>query len=773
MLKINKKHLLLLTIFTFAFIYRIFLLTWQTYPPGSDIGFQAGVINSITHSGNVNFLWNSFQMGGEIELQFPGYHIFVSEIIIMTGLTNYLAQAIVVAFFSSLILLAVFLLTRLVWNEPTAFIVAFFVAISRADIEMLCWGGEPNIVALFLIPTIFYVFLKKDKIAHAPFLVLTSFLVASMLLVHSLSGAVFLCTIAATIFIVLAFPKTFNDHNKDRKSILWWVLPILTGGALISPFLASAVPPYLNQSVGITGTSSIKQALIVNRSVSLETFSLLFVCIVLFFLLSKKVKGRFFSLPLFLVMMWLFVPLVLTQDYLFGLYFDSVRFLYFLIYPVLILLAILADYLSKHFAKVLSERYGSNLQNNKKNKLQFLNKLKLIFRGKTRYKVVYGCFLLIIILLLSSNSSIFSYPWNGVSTQKFYQVMDNPGFQAIEWIKKSTPSDSVFVSDMSYGWWLAGIGERQTLTDIPLQDITLAREIDISKNVSYLLDTDYMIDNGYIQVREDGGYIGRHNPVFLADSNRINSPYAFFQFNSSEITLLSHEGNNIQCFNIAQLAVANMQLDSKNSDSPSIKINKENSYINYSEITTVTKGNLFANLTITVQAVRPDISLDQLNFTVNSPGIVEQSFNNTIAIVDPSMKLCGQLIFYKSEPVINNSTLETFSTTQISYNLQGKSKVEIQILVGINPISDNEIQNPSILKEKLTNNLQKPLTAPALPILTFDYKLALKQYNVLYVVNRNFDVNSKYLNDPQFSIAFNNIEVAIFKVEENTTTIKG
>ncbi len=105
-----------------------------------------------------------------------------------------------------------------------------------------------------------------------------------------------------------------------------------------------------------------------------------------------------------------------------------------------------------------------------------------------------------------------------------------------------------------------------------------------------LLDTDYMIDNGYIQVREDGGYIGRHNPMFLADLNWTYFPYSFFQFNNSEIMLLSRNGESVQSTDITQIPVTNMQLVGAQTDNPSIIVNKGNSDFNYSEILTVSKG---------------------------------------------------------------------------------------------------------------------------------------------------------------------------------------
>jgi hypothetical protein len=165
------------------------------------------------------------------------------------------------------------------------------------------------------------------------------------------------------------------------------------------------------------------------------------------------------------------------------------------------------------------------------------------------------------------------------------------------------------------------------------------------------------------------------------------------------------------------------------------------------------------------------MSLDWLNVVIDSQGIFQQSFNNTLAILDPDMKLCGQLIFAQAQPIISNFNPQSPCITQLAYSLQCKSRVEIQILVGIFPVSEKEIQNPtspSGLKGALSTNLQNPATAPDLPITTFDYKVALQEYNVSYVANRDFELNPKYVDAPDFRLVFMNDEVAIFKVESNS-----
>jgi hypothetical protein len=120
MFRIQRKYILLLLIFVFAFAYRMLFMHWATYPPGADIGLHESVIHSITGSGNVNFLWNYYQMGGGLSLTFPGYHIFVSYVIMMTGMPDYLAHSVVVSFFSSLIVLCAYLIVRAIQGESAA-----------------------------------------------------------------------------------------------------------------------------------------------------------------------------------------------------------------------------------------------------------------------------------------------------------------------------------------------------------------------------------------------------------------------------------------------------------------------------------------------------------------------------------------------------------------------------------------------------------------------------------------------------------------------------
>src|SRR4030042_2512540 len=173
-------------------------------------------------------------MGGGLSLTFPGYHIFVSSVIFLTGLPDFLAHSLVVSLFSTSIVAVAFLIARQMWGESTGFIVAFLVAVSRFDIEMLLWGGYPNVITLMLIPLTFYLLLQRPKFSIGPFLVTTTLLSGPIFLTTSLTAAIFVSMTFATVILVTIFSKKIGV---PRTHLLIWLVPLFLGMIVVSHFL--------------------------------------------------------------------------------------------------------------------------------------------------------------------------------------------------------------------------------------------------------------------------------------------------------------------------------------------------------------------------------------------------------------------------------------------------------------------------------------------------------------------------------------------------------
>jgi hypothetical protein len=771
MLKANRTYLLLLLIFTFSFVYRMLMMFWSNFPSGADIGLHNSVIYSITGSGNTNFMHNAYQMGGGTSLTFPGYHIFASGVMMMTGLPEYMAHAAIVALFSSLIVLCAFLITKSIWTESAAFIVAFLVAISRFDIEMLLWGGYPNVITLLLIPLTFYLYLQRDRFSKVPFLVSTSILAGSIFLTHSLSAAIFVGVTVITVFLVLVSPRTFGT---SRKTGLYWLLPIVLGVILVSPFLMEAVPTYLSDNSsapGAQGVNDINSAILSTRILPLELVLPLFGILAGFAVFSKTYKRRFFSLPALLLSVWLFVPLFLTQGYLFGFIIDYNRFLYFIILPIMIFIALLIDHGSGFFAKIIDTYrvLTSQVKKAEKNTHKKIAWLSIHLTHRTIYRGFILFFLLFSFVLLP----IFMTPYQNVgeTIQSFYQFMDKPGWETIQWIKQNTPSNSVFVSDAHYGWWLGGFAQRPTLSAVDPQYLSNARELLPAKNASYLLDTDYLVDNSLIQVREDGGYIARHNPEILADLNWTYFPYSFFNFDSSQNEIKYEVNGSLQSVYLADLAVKDMRIE-KGTDYDTIIVSRGNDYFNYSQFTSVYKGLRFVNLTSTMDTTIPGVSFDWVNIDVQSKGTqIQYDDKRTIALVDVGVKTFGQLIFSVNQPNVTTK-VDNPRLIDLEYKLQNQNHGEIQILASAYSAGNN----PDIYKDDtsiynyfdnvIAANLNSPQTPTNVDFKeTFDYQAALQSASVSYIACRDIEMQTKFIRDPSFSLVFINSGVAIFKVK--------
>jgi len=775
MFKTPKKYLLLFLVLAFSFVYRMLLLHWATYPPGADIGLHESVIHSITLSGNTNFLWNYYQMGGGLSLTFPGYHIFVSYIILMTGMPDYLAHSLVASFFSSFIVLCSYLLTRTVWRESTALIVAFLVAVSRFDIEMLLWGGYPNVITLLLIPLTFYLYLQKDRFSLVPFLATTTILVGTIFLTHSLSSVMFVGITFATVIFVSIFSKKVGV---PKKQILMWLLPIVLGAILVSPFLVEAVPAYLgvNAETFTGGVSDIRLALLSTRVLPLEWVIPLFACVILFFLFSKRYKGNFFTVPAFLLTLWVLVPMIFTQGYLVGMYTDYNRFLYFILLPIIILIGLGIDHGSGFFAyiidtyRTLTRQLNGPIGSTNRKLANLSAKIK---RNLTR-KNLYCGFTIGLLLFCFAFVPICMTPQKGIEIQTFYQVMNTPLYEAMQWARQNTPENATFVSDALYGWWFSGFAERPTLSAVDPQFLALAREFEPAKVAKSLLDTNYIIDNGLIQVREDGGYIGRHNPMFLAKLNWTYFPYPFFNFNNSETTILLRKGNDSEFFDLTQLQVTEMRIEA-NSDQATIYVSKGNDLLNYTQIITVYKDVRFVNMSITMESAIEDVSIYGIRFIMQTKGeLIDRG--QTIGFLEEETKVLSQLIFAEKQPQLYADG------TELLYNLKGAPEVRIQMWIGVLSVTNapEVYQDPettaNYMNKILATNLnasqsadffKPPPDKENLPLDVFDYQKALQEHNISYVACREPELIPKFANDPTFSLVFINNEVAVFMVKRN------
>ncbi len=738
----HKRTMLLLAIFSFAFLFRAALLFHNEYPPSSDIGLHGSIINLILDQGELPS-WNPYHMGGESLATPPGFHFFVSLLILLTGMPLLFAQLITAAFFSAFIVFPAYLISRRVWRNPNAgLIAAFFAAVSALSIEMISWGGYTNIVSLALTAVIFYLFLRDiDQPSHFH-LLMGTLLFGSLILTHTFTLFIFF-PILALYFVLLLIGKLRKLREiKMLSPLRFFVVTVALGILVVSPWILRVVSFYMDVSVegALTGGLDNRNLMLANRSVE-PIILTLFIALIPAVLMFKASRKRYFDSGSLLLVAWFIVPIVMTQAYIFGIFTDYSRFMYFIDFPGIIIISAGLSYLF-FYTSIAINRYSKIKWNRIKKTLPVIVSTLFLFG-----------------FIIASLWSIF--PHEAIKRANFYTTIQRSEATALEWIKNRTPENSVFVADHLYGWWLSGIGERTTLSAASLEFLIYSHEVEVAKSAQLLLDTDYYIDNGLIQVREDGPYLSRHNPEFSIET-WSGEPYAVLYFESSETTLEYSQGNTT----LADMKITETPTLTKDEDVAVLTITLENDFFTVKKTLTVRQGVRFAELSYEIETKDAQISDFDAKFTLHTTAdrnitIQDESTPMRIEAYNSFYEAAGQVIFTEANPLIELKQ-NTTNCAEIMYSSQNSS-VHAKMLVGVVDVED--LSYPYEVEMVYSELASSPLeTVSSEPLTAWNYFEMMEEYDVSYVVCRDQDVYLKFSEDPKFRIVFKGGNVTVFQV---------
>jgi len=691
-------------------------------------------------------------MGGEPLATPPGFHFFTSILILFTGMPLLFAQLITAAFFSSFIVFPVYLISKKMWRSHSAGVLAaFFAAISALSIEMVSWGGYTNVVSLALIVVIFYLFLKDIDQPNHFNLLMGTLLFGSLILTHTFSLFVFF-PILILYFVSLLIGKALKLKKIElRKTLRFFTVSVALGILAVSPWLLRVFSFYMGASAEgalLGGMADNRNIILANRTVDIIILTLIIVLIPTFFMF-KASRKRYVDNGSLLLVAWFLVPVVMTQAYIFGVFVDYSRFMYFIDFPGILIISAGLFYLFRYTS--IAVRKFSRIKWNSVKKLV----PALIFIAS------------LFVFIVVSPWSIF--PDEAMERADFYTTIQKPEATAMEWIQNRTPESSVLVADHLYGWWLSGVGKRTTLSAAGLEFLLYSHELEVAKSAQLLLDTNYYIDNGLIQVREDGPYFLRHNPEFSIET-----------WSGKSYSLLNLKDNETICFyywingygkrvygntTLSDMKMIGNPTMSKDENLTAFTIMRENDFFTVNKTLTVQRGVRFAELSYEIETKNIRTNVFNIRFKLITregaePPTIDQSIP-MIGFYDPNQKVCGQAIFREDLPVEIDPRKNPIRL-DLLYRFEWNPKIKIKILVGV---FDAEDLNPEEVEQtyyRLVNSSLEIVTLD--PLITWDYVEMMEKYDVSYVVCRDQNVYSKFSEDPKFRLLFNSGNVAVFQV---------
>jgi len=422
------------------FILSVRIMSGNGVLPGNDPGVHFGHIYEIIETGRISL--------EEFSLTLPLFHVLVATFLTLAGDIDVLQAAfflkILISFISALDALAVYLFCREPFGKLPALLSSIFLVLSVPLMEITSWGGYTNMAALLYITFLFYLLTNRHFKIAVKFL-LIGIMALTLFLLHYLSAFVF-----ALIFMPI-FLIEFLRSLKEGKSVL---IPF---AILLSLFIAAGVwylsiyLPYLSIAVYHlffemkTYTYAVD---FVNFDYFLRSFGvtlfLTMIGIPMAFLLMRRSK----KLEVFgLLLIWVMVPVLLSQSYLFGVYLPYPRFLYYLTVPIAILSGV-AVYGMSRIPVLIAQRLSS---------------FKIERSIGTR-KLLSVCAIIIIIIPLTFQF-VRAYPEIG-GMPSYYSVCPFSGYDAGMWLKMYSSPDAVIVAPAIPGSWVKITAQREAMEEV-------------------------------------------------------------------------------------------------------------------------------------------------------------------------------------------------------------------------------------------------------------------------------------------------------------------
>ena len=436
-------------IISLVFFVTAFLLAWSFIGPralpwwvdgGEWLKYARGLLGQV------------WPMWGESPLNYPP--LFPSILAMILSLTGDASCSIkfLAALAFALRPAAAYIFSRWVFeSRVTAFSAAAMMLTPPIHVEILGWGGYPNLLCLSLLMIALgslTSWLREGKRRDFLILAATSVMIVAT---HSLGMLIY----STTLFLLLISSLALR---RGRKALKIFIILLLTLGAYAIYWLAFLWPPryvlnneaaYYHLKVTISGgllTWIFKSGGLLLTLYALTAATIAFALIARRRLLEVGVLAA-----------WLISPLLLLNLHELGVAIDYQRVFFFFTDPFILLASSIPSF-------VLSGGSDANTPE--------VERLRKLFSRTLGSRSMRGLWRLTRILLLlaviaASVSSICYGYWTFMSVNGWYNYRDKYGdwekLEALKWIEHDTPSKAVFVAEEEIGRWIEGYSSRRVL----------------------------------------------------------------------------------------------------------------------------------------------------------------------------------------------------------------------------------------------------------------------------------------------------------------------
>ncbi|UCC57616.1 MAG: hypothetical protein JSW14_04340 [Candidatus Bathyarchaeum sp.] len=431
-------------VFVLTAVFTIFIVTVHQMStdgilPGNDPAVHLGKSEKIIVDERVTystFPWYP-----------PLFHTILAILQIFAGTLDVMAAAFIlkmlIATLNVLMLLSTYLLSRKLFGTGAAVASALFTILSVPLLEIVFWGGYANFLGLAYIAFIFYIMNKDLRVSVKTFLLFVG--AFTIVMAHQLT---------TFVFFFMFVPAFLVSTGRSKKKLLALLGIIVGGGLALLAWYAGIILQYSSTVIqhllftmkeNIYSIPEVGLDALIRNNFGASLFLALAGIPMTYILLKKKSLK-----PLALVILWIAIPFILSQSYLFGIYLPYIRFVYFFATPMTILAGIFTyrifTYSLTKFPAFIESKITSNIEMKRK----IMKATKILSLA-----IIVTLFLLQSFFFLQR---IETYP-------QFYERASITSYNSGLWISQHSVPEGTIITSRSPGTWFNAFSDHHVIEE--------------------------------------------------------------------------------------------------------------------------------------------------------------------------------------------------------------------------------------------------------------------------------------------------------------------
>ncbi|MEM1559975.1 MAG: hypothetical protein QXP57_07170 [Nitrososphaerota archaeon] len=334
-------------------------------------------------------------------------------------------------------------------NRLTAFLTALMFMFLPIHVEMLGWGGYPNLLTLSFMNismSLLVSWLNKGFSKTVAFLLLFSIIIA---IGHNITFLAY----SSTLLLLLASSIFLKKPNIVKKTSL--IASSSIGGYLIYSII------FLRSSQYVLNNEAAYYHLepVISSGLLTWIFKSPILMFSLYFLFASTIVMSIFIkkrlLEVSVLVAWASAPILLLNMHKLGIALDYYRVFFFFVDPFIFLAAGSTSFLFDTLHTSIS-RIG------KYDKLRELLRILLSIKFSGFAKII-----ILVVVVVSCCSSIFYGIQTFNNLNEWYNFRDKYGdrekLEAVKWIEENIPERVVIVAEEEIARWIEGLSSRRVL----------------------------------------------------------------------------------------------------------------------------------------------------------------------------------------------------------------------------------------------------------------------------------------------------------------------